>query len=44
MGNGRATLRTEQTVDIMAGRALAGVLLDGAFGGQFGLGDNSNQG
>lgn len=43
MGDGRATLRAEQTVDIVAGRALAGVFLDGTVNGQLGLGDNSHQ-
>lgn len=43
VGNRRAALGAEQTVDVVAGRTFAGVLLDGTVRGQLSLGDNSHQ-
>jgi len=43
VGNGRAALGAEETMDIVAGRALAGPLLDGAVDGELVLGDNGNE-
>lgn len=44
MGNGRAALRTEDTVDSMARRAVAGVLFGRAINSQLGLGNDGNKG
>lgn len=43
VGNGRATLGAEDTVDGMARRSLAGPSLGGAVDSQSGLGDDSDQ-
>lgn len=44
MGNGRAALGTEDTVDSMARRAVAGVLFGRAVDSQLGLGNDGNKG
>lgn len=43
MGNGGATLGAEDTVDVIAGGALAGVLLDRALDFQAVLGNDGHQ-
>lgn len=42
MGNGRATFRAEDAVDVEARRSLAGVRLDRALDDEFVLGDDGD--
>ena len=44
MGNRRATLRAEETVDVLARASFARVLLDRAVDGQHILGDDGDEG
>lgn len=43
MGNGRAALGAEDSVDLVSGVGRAGPRLDGAVDGQLGLGDDSDE-
>ena len=43
VGDGRAALGAEEAMDILAGGALGGVLLDGAVDGKLVLGDNGDE-
>ena len=44
MRNGRAALGAEEAVDVLAGGALGGVLLDGTVDGELILGDDGDEG